>query len=106
MPGPKRDDDTDPNWFPDGAISLGPGHFYTKSTYDGEYCGIIEWHWAPTKDAWCGGWVPFSGTEYAGVNSDKFWTVNSFEPLDLSPSLLCTMCSSHGFITNGKWVEC
>jgi hypothetical protein len=32
------------------------------------------------------------------------WKVESFEPLTLSPSLLCTVCGDHGFIRDGKWV--
>ncbi len=32
------------------------------------------------------------------------WEVAQLEPLTLTPSLLCTACKFHGFITNGKWV--
>ena len=31
------------------------------------------------------------------------WTVDSWEPLTLSPSLLCH-CGDHGYIRNGQWV--
>lgn len=31
------------------------------------------------------------------------WKVESWEPLTLSPSLLCRECGDHGFIRNGKW---
>ena len=31
------------------------------------------------------------------------WTLNSLQPLDLSPSFLCH-CGFHGFIRNGAWV--
>jgi hypothetical protein len=31
------------------------------------------------------------------------WTVESWEPLTLSPSLLCRVCGDHGFIRQGKW---
>lgn len=34
-----------------------------------------------------------------------FWTVESWEPLTLSPSLLCR-CGDHGFIRDGRWVSC
>jgi hypothetical protein len=34
------------------------------------------------------------------------WTVESLDPLTLSPSLLCRWCAKHGFIRNGRWVEC
>lgn len=32
------------------------------------------------------------------------WQVNQWEPLTLSPSLLCRTCGDHGFIRDGKWV--
>ena len=32
------------------------------------------------------------------------WNVECWEPLTLSPSLLCS-CGDHGFIRNGKWVR-
>lgn len=34
----------------------------------------------------------------------NFWTVESFEPLTLSPSLLCRLCGHHGFIREGRWI--
>lgn len=30
------------------------------------------------------------------------WVVESWEPLTLSPSLLCS-CGDHGFVRNGRW---
>jgi hypothetical protein len=35
---------------------------------------------------------------------DHFWQVQSWEPLTVSPSLLCTACGDHGFIREGRWV--
>lgn len=32
------------------------------------------------------------------------WTVESWEPLTLSPSILCRACGHHGFIQDGRWV--
>jgi hypothetical protein len=32
------------------------------------------------------------------------WQVQSWEPLTVSPSLLCKRCGDHGFIRGGKWV--
>lgn len=32
------------------------------------------------------------------------WTIESLEPLTLSPSLLCH-CGDHGFIRGGKWAR-
>lgn len=32
------------------------------------------------------------------------WTVESWEPLSISPSLECTYCGDHGFIRAGRWI--
>lgn len=34
----------------------------------------------------------------------ELWTVEAWDPLTLSPSLLCMRCGDHGFIRAGKWV--
>jgi hypothetical protein len=31
------------------------------------------------------------------------WTVESWEPLTLSPSILCKRCGDHGWIKEGRW---
>ena len=36
---------------------------------------------------------------------DCGWHVVSKDPLTLTPSLLCTGCGTHGFITDGRWVS-
>lgn len=36
------------------------------------------------------------------VPIDHKWKVESWEPLTLLPSILCS-CGDHGFIRNGKW---
>lgn len=33
------------------------------------------------------------------------WTVESKEPLTISPSILCGACNIHGFFREGKWVS-
>lgn len=33
-----------------------------------------------------------------------YWTIESEEPLTLSPSLLCTACGDHGWVRDGVWV--
>lgn len=32
------------------------------------------------------------------------WRVESWDPLTISPSVLCRVCGDHGFIRDGKWV--
>lgn len=36
----------------------------------------------------------------------QVWQVVQPKPLTLAPSVVCTRCGLHGFITNGKWVPC
>lgn len=43
--------------------------------------------------------------EYEAVFGQPAWTVESWEPLTLSPSILRTECGCHGFIRSGKWVS-
>jgi hypothetical protein len=38
---------------------------------------------------------------YGGVNG-AVWQVQSWDPLTISPSILCS-CGDHGFIRNGRW---
>lgn len=35
---------------------------------------------------------------------DTAWTVVQRDPLTVTPSILCSSCGCHGFITGGKWV--
>jgi hypothetical protein len=32
------------------------------------------------------------------------WTVESWDPLTISPSVLCLRCGHHGWIQGGRWV--
>lgn len=90
---------------PDGSISLGGQHWYTKihHPYTGEWVGINEWHRHPVTQNLCGGWAPF-----ISYDPEDGWLVESLDPLTLAPSLLCTMpnCGNHGFIRNGLWEGC
>lgn len=84
------------------ATSLGEGHAY-KFFQDasGQRIGLFEWHRTP-EGTWCCGGVYFEG---ADERHQSQWKVETWEPLTLSPSLLCGNCTSHGFIRDGKWVE-
>lgn len=93
-------------------ISLGvPGHAYTKALDGkGNWVGIREWH--PNLkggDEDClGGFVGFDTPEAREVTTEASpkWQVESWDPLTLSPSLLCRICGNHGFIRNGRWEGC
>jgi hypothetical protein len=62
----------------------------------GELAGFDYWHPCGSQ-AEAAGYVPVAGP------GDK-WTVESVDPLTLSPSLLCRACGHHGFIRGGRWV--
>lgn len=50
----------------------------------------------------CSGSIVFD-SEAARFNGREGWQVESWEPLTVSPSLLCS-CGDHGYIRNGVWV--
>src|SRR6267143_2797757 len=68
--------------------------------------GAIVGH--KTKEGnWCWSAVHFDLPETKGLfDDDTRWQVVSWEPLTLTPSLLCNVdkggCGDHGFVTNGK----
>jgi hypothetical protein len=39
----------------------------------------------------------------SGAPARMRWLVLSWQPLDLSPSIVCDLCGAHGFIRNGRW---
>jgi len=76
---------------------------WSRGSASGERVGIIFWHRAQDGRA-CGGYVNFDpDSEKAGPT----WTVASWEPLTISPSVLCNGvhgCGGyHGFIEHGVW---
>jgi hypothetical protein len=86
------------------TIDLGGIWILYHSTSEGERCGFMEVHKRP-DGLWCAGGVTFNipaTTTWSGAK----WAVNSMEPLDLSPSLLCRSCGNHGFVKQGRWVSC
>jgi hypothetical protein len=66
--------------------------------------GAIVRHYRP-DGALCEGSIYFDlepwNQLFAGVPR---WKVESWEPLTLSPSLLCA-CGDHGYVRNGRWVR-
>ena len=55
----------------------------------------------------CEGVVYFKGTRLQEFYPEgrNFWTVESWDPLTISPSVLCNKCGDHGFIRDGRWVR-
>lgn len=86
-------------WHPDRDIN---------PQFDGipdiERVGAIVWHIPPGMDAEHehAGSITFEGHATPG-HTGPTWTVESEDPLTISPSILCS-CGDHGFIKEGRWV--
>ena len=109
------DDDLKPD------LDLGDGHLLKFSSWhpdrelnpqyadlpDIEKCGaIVEHNRADGKEGKCWSGIFFDVEGVRRVFGDKpIWQVNSWEPLTLSPSIVCRECNDHGFIREGKWVR-
>jgi len=86
---------------------LGQRNAYTPILNgDGEWVGIHEWHVCrdPDGEPSAGAvWFDVAGLpDYA--DSGPKWTVESWAPLTISPSVACRVCGHHGFIRDGRWV--
>lgn len=67
------------------------------------YAALVE-HLTPDGEP-CASAATFAGEVQAQIEPNKpTWTIESWEPLTLSPSLLCRRCGDHGFIRSGQWV--
>lgn len=101
----------------DNVLDLGAGHVLRFTSfapdrklnpqYDGipdvPRFGAILKHATPDGSP-CEGSITFDGEVQRLLEPQSAkWTVESWEPLTLSPSLLCA-CGDHGFIRNGRWV--
>ena len=75
---------------------------------DVERIGAIVSHKrADGKDGECWSGIMFESEVARRAFQEKsMWRVESWEPLTLSPSLLCRECGDHGFIREGRWVRC
>lgn len=68
--------------------------------------GYIQQHPHATEPGvMCAGSGLFDLPGIAGAFPGRaVWRVESWDPLTLSPSLLCTTCGNHGFVREGRWV--
>jgi hypothetical protein len=93
------------SWAPDRALN--PQY---AGLPDVERWGAVVGHPLRPGDeqcAWrgaCTGSITFDGLAQRQLSDGPFWTVEAWEPLTLSPSLLCH-CQDHGFIRSGQWVN-
>ncbi len=82
-----------------------------KDIPDINYCGCLIRHKKLNEsNAYlgeeCMGFIHFDTPEVKIIfPNNHYWIVESYEPLTVSPSLLCKLCGDHGFIKNGKWIK-
>lgn len=71
-----------------------------------EKAGAGVRHKRADNGEWCESAVHFDIPEAILMREDprRLWQVESWDPLTLSPSLLCRRCGDHGFIRAGRWV--
>ncbi len=94
-------------WSPDRVLN--PQYADVPDLGDGEHHSAIVNHRTAGGTGWCGGGITFDTATTRALrdghgDNHPMWAVHSWEPLDISPSLLCK-CGDHGFIRNGKWVQ-
>lgn len=83
-------------WHPDRAIPANAERF--SGVPDIERCCLLLS--CPHGD----GGIHVDAPGVKEVFGDHVWTVESWEPLTLSPSILRTECGCHGYIREGRWV--
>jgi hypothetical protein len=86
-------------WAPD--LELNPQY---DGIPDEPRYGVILNHPTPAGGP-CSSCAVFDGETVRRLEPNRpVWTVQSWEPLTISPSVLCRACGHHGFIRDGKWV--
>ena len=86
-------------WAPDRELNPSRAHLP-----DVERWGILIYHHNPAGE-WCAGFCTFAGDVQREVApSATVWQVESWDPLTISPSVLCS-CGDHGFIREGRWIR-
>jgi hypothetical protein len=88
------------SWKPDRELNP-----QWADLHDVERIGAIVRHKrADGGDCWSGIYFDCP-VAWRVFNPQSIWAVESWEPLTLSPSLLCRICGDHGWIKEGKWVR-
>ena len=85
-------------WDPDRTLN---------PQYDGippePRAGAIIDHPSARDGSECSGAITFDTPTMRRVGDQRaLWQVESWDPLTVSPSILCS-CGDHGFIRNGRW---
>lgn len=88
----------------DFPIDLGLGVSMSWVLRGDQRIGLLEKHPGRGGEE-CSGYVTFDLPAAREADPGApFWTVESWEPLTISPSVLCRACGNHGFIRGGRWV--
>ena len=91
-------------------LAIGHERYLDFVQHDGNIIGAIEIHPSAKDGSQCQGGIFFDVSElpdtYLRGDGSRVttWAVESWEPLTISPSVLCGICGNHGFIRDGKWV--
>jgi hypothetical protein len=92
-------------WSPDRDIPSNAERYAGVPDVPKAGCTIRHPHKVTGEPCMGACWFDLPGTRsIPGNERSHFWQVESWEPLTLSPSILCS-CGDHGFIRNGKWVS-
>lgn len=95
---------TGPHYFTFLQALHPSGTYMTTVEYDMDVFGGYEFHrHADFPLDLCCGYVAWTRN---GTMKETGHELISVDPLTLSPSLACRICTSHGFITQGRWVAC
>ena len=94
-------------WAPDRGLNPQYAHLPDVEKY-----AAIVYHRRPDGQM-CMGVITLDGPVSRELEPDRSrWQVASWDPLTVTPSLLCLAkdeagreCGDHGFITNGRWVR-
>lgn len=87
-------------WHPERDINPQYAHLPDVD----KYCLLLGHQ---CKDRWTPNGCTLDGPVSREIDAGRAgWQVESWEPLTLSPSLLCRSCGLHGFIREGRWVPC
>jgi hypothetical protein len=93
------------SWAPDRSIPANAQRYATLP--DIERCGMSFEHRRPDSGDSCGGFLTFDSKVARVVFPDHArWKVESWQPLTLSPSVLCRTCGRHGYVIAGRWRDC
>lgn len=87
------------SWKPDRELNPQYAHLP-----DLDKAGALIYHRRIQGGDCCGAIMFDSEVARQIFGERSLWTVESWEPLTISPSIKCS-CGDHGFITNNKWVK-